>query len=106
MKKISLSLMMAFLLVSIVPTQTNAAANSENTSLAVPKTTESVEATTLINRLYEIKAMDMSKMKSAEKKGLRKEVKSIKSQLKTLNGGVYLSAGAIIIILLIIILLL
>ncbi|MGB4846686.1 MAG: hypothetical protein WBP41_02145, partial [Saprospiraceae bacterium] len=74
MKKLTLSLMTALLLVSFLPTQTNAAANPENTSLAVPKTTESTEATALINRLYEIKAMDMSKMKSAEKKGLRKEV--------------------------------
>ncbi len=106
MKKVTLSLMTALLLVSILPMQANAATNPENTALAVPLKTESTEATALINRLYEIKAMDVSSMKGAEKKQLRKEVKSIKSQLKTLNGGVYLSAGAIIIILLIVILLL
>lgn len=106
MKKITLSLIAALLLVSILPTQVSAGSNPENTSLEAPKTTESTEATALVNRLYEIKAMDVSHMKGAEKKQLRKEVKSIKSQLKTLNGGVYLSAGAIIIILLIIILLL
>ncbi|MGB3078817.1 MAG: hypothetical protein WBB31_07040 [Saprospiraceae bacterium] len=106
MKKLTLSLMTALLLVSILPMQASAAVNPENTALAVPATTESAQATVLINRLSEIKAMDISSMKGAEKKQLRKEVKSIKSQLKTLNGGVYLSVGAIIIILLIIILLL
>ncbi|MEP6792775.1 MAG: hypothetical protein ABJB16_00495 [Saprospiraceae bacterium] len=103
MKKITLSLMTALCLLTILPTQARAAVNPENSTIAVPANTE---ATALINRLYEIKAMDVSNMKGAEKKQLRKEVKSIKSQLKTLNGGVYLSVGAIIIILLIIILLL
>ncbi len=105
MKKLTLSLMTALMLFSIIPMQANAATNPETTAVAVPKT-ESAEANALISRLYEIKAMDLSKMKGAERKQLRKEVKSIKSELKTLNGGVYLSVGAIIIILLILILIL
>ncbi|MBB6004401.1 hypothetical protein [Arcicella rosea] len=66
----------------------------------------SVEATVLINRLEEIKAMDKSNMSSIEKKALRKEVRSIKQSLKEVGGGVYLSVGAIIIIVLLLILLL
>jgi hypothetical protein len=106
MKKLTLSLMTVLMLLSFIPTQASAGTNPEKITLANPNSAEAKEANVLISRLYEIKAMDMSKMNSAEKKGLRKEVKSIKSELKTLNGGVYLSVGAIIVILLILILIL
>jgi hypothetical protein len=106
MKKLTLSLMTVLMLLSFIPTQASAGTSPEKITLADPNSAEAKEANVLINRLYEIKAMDMHKMNSAEKKGLRKEVKSIKSHLKTLSGGVYLSAGAIIIILLILILIL
>ena len=42
----------------------------------------------------------------AEKKELRKEVRASEKELKTMDGGVYISVGAIIIILLILILVL
>jgi hypothetical protein len=64
------------------------------------------EALALLSRLDEIKAMDMSALGKTEKKQLRKEVRAIKSELKAVGGGVYLSAGAIIIIILLLILLL
>jgi len=60
----------------------------------------------LIERLEAIKEIDKSSLSHAEKKTLRKEVKAIDRQLKELNGGVYLSVGAIIIILLLVIILL
>lgn len=63
-------------------------------------------AAKLIDRLNEIKAMDKSNMTRAEKKALRREVKSIKKELATAGGGVYLSVGAIIIIILLLILIL
>ena len=50
--------------------------------------------------------MDKSDMSRAEKKELRKEVKEIKTDLKSTGNGVYLSVGAIIIIVLLLILLL
>ncbi|NNL40596.1 MAG: hypothetical protein HKO75_12105 [Flavobacteriaceae bacterium] len=49
--------------------------------------------------------MDKSDLKRAEKKALRKEVRAIKTQLRTTGNGIYISAGALIIILLLIILL-
>lgn len=67
---------------------------------------ESAETKVMISRLEEIKSMDKSNMSSQEKKALRKEVRSIKKSLAQLNGGVYLSVGAIIIIVLLLILLL
>ena len=60
----------------------------------------------LTQRLEEIKETDKTEMSSSEKKVIRKEVKSIKKQLKEMNRGVYLSVGAIIIIILLLILIL
>lgn len=67
---------------------------------------ESFEANRIYSRLDEIKAMEKSKLSALEKKQLRHEVKSLKSNLATLNGGVYLSVGAIIVIILLLLLLL
>jgi hypothetical protein len=63
-------------------------------------------AVALLVRLDQINAMDKTRMSASAKKSLRKEVRSIKKELKTMNGGVYLSAGAIIVIILLFILLL
>lgn len=63
------------------------------------------EVRVMLDRLEEIKAMDKSDLKRAEKKALRKEVRAIKTQLRTTGNGIYISAGALIIILLLIILL-
>lgn len=68
--------------------------------------TDSIHAEQLLSRLEEIKSIDKSKMTVAEKRQLRKEVRSIKAELRAISGGVYLSATAIIIILLILILIL
>jgi len=71
-----------------------------------PEPTEiPVEVRIMLDRLEEIKAMDKSDLKRAEKKALRKEVRAIKTQLRTTGNGIYISAGALIIILLLIILL-
>jgi hypothetical protein len=50
--------------------------------------------------------MDKSELSSVEKKELRKEVRTIKKELKATGNGVYLSIGAILIIILLLILLL
>lgn len=59
----------------------------------------------LLDRLAEIKAIDKSELKSAERKELRGEVREIKSTLRAAGNGLYISTGAIIIILLLIIIL-
>ena len=97
--------MTAFLSLTFVPTQLKADSEKVQTSAAVTKASESAKAKVLLARLDKINEMDKSKMSSQEKLQLRKEVRSIKSQLKDLSGGIYLSLGAIIIILLLIILL-
>jgi hypothetical protein len=86
------------------------------TIIGEPVTTTSTTSTTkmdkkaqaeiLTARLYEIKAMDRSDMSASEKKELRKETRAIKSQLRSLNDGIYISVGGAIIIALLLILLL
>jgi hypothetical protein len=106
MKKIVLGVMMVFLSLAFLPLQSKAATTEEPSSLPAPNPAESAEAKALTLRLDEIKAMDMSKLKSEEKKDLRKEVKGIKHELRTLGGGVYLSGAAIILIVVLLIVLL
>ena len=90
---------------SVNPTQIYAA---EKNPAAISNTTKEVpaEVKVMLNRLDEIKAIDKSNMTSVEKKELRKEVRTIKKELKSTGNGVYLSVGAIIIIILLLILLL
>ena len=51
-----------------------------------------------LNRLEEIKAMDKSSMSRLEKKELRKELRTIKANLKAKENSVFLSIGGIVII--------
>jgi hypothetical protein len=69
--------------------------------------TERVEARNerMIQRLEEIKAMDVSTMSRKEKRALRKEVKHIEKSLNT-SGGIYISAGALLVIIILLIILL
>jgi hypothetical protein len=106
MKKIVLGVMMVFLSVAFLPLQSKAATAEEPSSIPAPKPAESAEAKALIVRLDEIKATDKSKLTSEEKKDLRKEVKSIKHNLKDIGSGVYLSGAAIILIVVLLIVLL
>ncbi len=103
MKKLIACTLTAVLLFTFLPAQVNAEAVTVQPSA---KMTESAEANALIARLYEIKAMDKSKLTPSEKSVLRKEVRQSKAKLNHLGGGIYLSVGAVIIILLLLIILL
>ena len=105
MKKISLYLMVMLLSLTAFANTPTPVEKNPNTT---PTTTEMpVEVKTMLARLNEIKAMDKSSLTSSDKKELRKEVRTIKKNLKASgNGGVYLSIGAIIIIILLLILIL
>lgn len=90
---------------SLVPNQIQAATKNPITATETPKEVPA-EVKALLLRLDEIKAMDKSALNASEKKALRKEVRAIKTTLKSTGNGVYLSVGAIIIIILLLILLL
>lgn len=115
MKKLSLGIMTVFTLLLFSPAQLKAGTDDKTVSATVSTTVKSAEANASIVRLNEIKAMDMTTMSKSEKKELRKEVRSIKSETKTnseskyiegSNGGIYISIGAAILIVLLLILLL
>lgn len=74
-------------------------------ALSEVQVTERIEK--LEARVQEINAMDLSSMTRTEKREVKKELREIQKENKTMGGsGVYLSVGAIIIILLLLILLL
>jgi len=94
------------LLLTVQPLLSIAATHPTPSSLVDPKSAESERIKVLEIRVLEIKEMDKSKLKPAEKKMLRKELRSIKTELKETEargGGMYLSVGAIIIIILLLI---
>ena len=105
MKKFTLYTMLMIASLTFIPNQISAAEKNPITTSDVPKEVPA-EVKVLLLRLDEIKAMDKSELSSIEKKTLRKEVRDIKSTLKSTGNGVYLSVGAIIIIILLLILLL
>jgi hypothetical protein len=94
----------ALSILSFVPVQVQA--KNKEVLTAEQKEAQSAKANVLLTRLHEIDAMDKSEMSATEKRQLRKEVRTIKGDLKELGDGVYLSVGAIIIIILLLILLL
>lgn len=105
MKKISLYAITAFLFLNSVPAQLEAKTTPTSITKIEIHNTSSVEANTYLTRLDEINAMEKSTLSPRQKKSLRNEVKAIKQRLQTLDGGIYISVGAIIIILLLIIIL-
>jgi hypothetical protein len=106
MKKLAICLVMTCLSFMLIPLQLNAEKPAATSTQPAPKPAESAEVKTLELRLNEIKSMDKSNMKSAEKKDMRKEVKAINHRLHSIGGGVYLSVGAIILIVVLLIVLL
>jgi hypothetical protein len=108
MKKITFCLIASCLMfLTFQPSQTFAATKPTTTTTeVVTNTAEAAKAKAMILRLNEIKDMDKSNLTSSDKKSLRKEVRTINRELRTMNGGVYLSVGAIIIIILLLIILL
>lgn len=99
-------LCLSFMVLSLVMIPSSAMASETNPT---PKTTEKTEipaeVKTMLNRLEEIKDMNKSDLSRAERKELRKEVRTIKREIRSSGNGLYISTGAIIIILLLIIIL-
>ncbi len=97
-KKIIPALLIAMCISLLTPVY---ASNETPVKTEVPK---EVRAQQIESRLMEIRQMSKTDLSKAEKKDLRKEVKSLKKEAAT--QGIYLSIGAIIIIILLLILLL
>jgi hypothetical protein len=108
MKKITFVVMAMFLSLTFYPGIANAATTTTTTptSLVDKNPNATPEAKVLLQRLDDIDRLDKSDLKSSEKKALRKEVRSIKSQLEAMGGYVYVSVGAIVLIVILLIILL
>lgn len=105
MKKISVCLSAMVLSVMFSPLPVAAATPSNSTSVVVTPA-EKAKSDAILLRLQEIKDLDKTTLSSSERKSLRKEVRSLKQEMKATSNGVYLSVGAIIIIILLLILIL
>jgi hypothetical protein len=105
MKKLLIGLITSLLLIAFNPVATYAAVEKNMNATSLNKNEELERAKILLNRLDEIKGMDVTAMSPSQKSELQKEVKTIQNDLKGLSGGVYISATALIIILLLLIVL-
>jgi hypothetical protein len=108
MKKITFVVMAMFLSFTFYSVTADAATTKTSTSIALvdKNPSASPEAKVLVKRLNEIKRLDMSDLKSSEKKALSKEVRSIRNQLEAMGGYIYVSAGALVLIVILLIILL
>jgi predicted Mrr-cat superfamily restriction endonuclease len=116
MKKLTLTLFTAIVLLVFNSGQLKADDEANKTPLATTNTAVNSSKTEAMEvRLNEIKAMDNSMLSSSEKKELRKETRSIKSEMKSDkksayieggHGGLYVSVGAVLLIILLLVLIL
>ncbi len=107
MKKLTLCMMAALLMLSFAPMNLRAEGDVKKAPVTTSLTEAPVDGSVLIARLNEIKDMDMSDVTAVQKRQLRKEVRSIESTLNKLEGGyVYIGAGSLLLIILILILIL
>lgn len=109
MKKFALCLMATLLSLTFIPLSLSAAPKTAPSSMANTNPVspaDAARANELLLRLNEIKTSDKSELTTSEKKDLRKEVRSISSELKAISGGIYISAAVLLIILILLIILL
>ena len=105
MKKLIVSIMTIVSLLTFSPQQSMAAREATPTSTPVSNPAAAARVNAMVNRLHEIDAMDKSNMSSSEKRVLRKEVRSIKRDIKRDSGGVYISVGVLLLIIILLIIL-
>jgi hypothetical protein len=106
MKKMIVCAMASIMSFTFIPLQSAAAAKTASSMAVTGNAAETATANALMGRLQEIRQIDASTLSAPEKKELRKEVRSIKQQLRGIGGGVYISTGALILIIILLIILL
>jgi hypothetical protein len=104
MKKLIYSVVLMFMLaVGVNPVSAADHKGKDKTEMTAEQQAQFKRIT---DRVDQIRAMDKSKLSKEERKDLRNELREMKKQARAMNGGVYLSVGAIIIIILLLILIL
>lgn len=102
MKKVIVFVVLA---IAFIPVSAKASAPG-TPATSISTGTEPVEVKAMLDRLEVINGMDKSALRPAERKALRKEVRSIKKELASNGGGVYLSVGALLLVIILLIILL
>ena len=114
MKKLTFYLITAFSLLLLIPISLKAKTDAIPIRMTSEAAVKSKETNAVEVRLNEIKTMDNSSLGLSERKELRKEVRSIRSEGKGMDeanyvegghGGVYISVGAAILIVLLLLIL-
>lgn len=103
MKKLYLTAAAALALAVAAPATAQAEETTKEASATVASMTDQQRADMLTARLFEIYGLSKGDLSYAEKKELRKEVRTIKNQLQVLDRRVSISIGALIIIILLLI---
>ncbi len=86
------------------PTAVNAADSKTTEPVVVEKKMNAEEVQAMIRRIDEIKAMDFKSMSSQQKKAVKQELKTMKHNLKVVEG-VFIPVGTLIIIIILLLLL-
>ena len=105
MKKVSLRYIVITLLTLFSLGNVDAANTDTKTEPKVIVSPPTPEIQKKIDRIYEIKRMDLSKLSMTEKKALKGELKEIKKELKAVDAIVIPIGTAIIVLLLLLLLL-
>jgi hypothetical protein len=94
MKKLTLCFLATFLIMTLVSVQLKAGVETHTASMPGLANAKAAEVHGLLVGVYEIKAMDKSRLSSSENKLLRQEVRSAKKRLKEMGGGRSLLMGS------------
>ncbi len=107
MRKLALGLMTAFMLLTIIPTQSKAATKENSSSVTATKTTGTVseEDMAIMARMKEIKAMDMSKLSPQERRHYRNEYRSDRSHMRSHSTVYFAGGGGLLLVVVLIIIL-
>lgn len=100
MNKISLLLTVMVLLLTFFSVKAKGKAATTKNAMALQSTTNN-KSNVLLKRLELIKEMDKSQMNKEELNNLLAEVRVINTQLIAVDGGIFISAGALIVILIV-----
>lgn len=103
MIKLSIVTTIVLVFFTFYSTSVKAKANKKVAIITLEKTTKSGGSNELLTRLNTIKIMDKSALTKTELNQLLQEVNQINVQLKVIDGGLYISAGALIVILIVLI---
>jgi hypothetical protein len=106
MKKCTLYLAAVCFSLTFIPVQSNAAA-ANTVAVAAVYSDSSERINAMLSRLNELKGINKADLTTADRKVLKKELRSMQKEMKKAgSNGVYISVGAAIIILLLLILIL